>query len=45
MLMFLGEYFKAHIKQGEIVSNNVAKNEDKGPRELDKFYITFDILN
>lgn len=45
MLMFLGEYFKEHIRRCEKIALTIQTNNDKGQRELDKYYITFDILN
>ena len=44
MLMFLGEYFKEHIRLCEKIDITLQK-DDKGPRELDKYFTTFDILN
>lgn len=44
MLMFLGEFFKEHIRRCEKIDQTIQK-DDKGPRELDRYFITFDIIN
>jgi hypothetical protein len=45
MLMFLGEYFKEHIKRCIKVEEAVKKNSTDQSKELDKYFITHDILN
>ena len=45
MLMFIGEYFKEHIKLCAKVKTSIEKNDSKGDKDLSRYYITYDLLN
>ena len=45
VLMFLGEYFKRHLKESFKVIKANSDAESKGDEELQDFFITADALN
>ena len=46
MLMFLGEYFKQHIIKTDKIYKGLTNTDSyKGPKELDSYFITAEILN
>lgn len=45
MLMYLGEYFKQHIRENNTAHANEAKTSEDVKREQDSFYLTHDIIN
>ena len=45
VLMFLGEYFKRHLKESFKVTNSIDDPDSKGGEELNEFFITAEAMN